>query len=94
MHSSRELTRVIHKGEAGEDHLPSTMSLGWVKGQHILSQKMADPDQACTSQKRDLEVHLPSSSQLLGHKPTELLLSSQCEHLCGQQQNDCKQHRN
>lgn len=58
-------------GEAGEEHLPSAMSVGWTTGQHVLLQKTTDPAQTCMSQKKDSEVQLPSSSQLLGHKGME-----------------------
>lgn len=75
MQGNRELVNVIHKGEAGEEHLPSTMLVGQSKGQHVLLQKMTDPAQTYKSQKRDSEGQLPSSSQVLGHKPMEPISS-------------------
>ena len=77
MQGNRELVNVVvYKGEAGEEHLPSAMSVGRTKGQHVLLQNMTDPAQTCMmSQKKDLEVQLPSFSQLLGHKPMEPISS-------------------
>lgn len=64
MQGNGELVNVvIHKGEAGEEHLPSAMSVGWTTGQHVLLQKTTDPAQTCMSQKKDSEVQLPTSSQ-------------------------------